>query len=192
MKAMKTSIFIIAVSALLISPLTYGQKMDVNVKNSTVEWVGRKIGSSHDGNIHIKSGSLQLENGNITAVNIVMDMTTITNNDLKNPGSNAKLVGHLKSDDFFGVDNYPTASFKLTRSSGFSNGKARLTGDLTIKGKTESISFEVVRDGDAYLATIDIDRSKFDVRYGSDSFFDNLGDRAIDDLFTLYVKLVLS
>ncbi len=79
----------------------------------------------------------------------------------------------------------------MTKSSKFSNGKATLTGDITIKGKTESISFEVERAGKEYTAKVDIDRSKFDVRYGSNSFFDNLGDKAIDDIFTLDIKLVV-
>nr|MDA3843984.1 YceI family protein [Candidatus Kapabacteria bacterium] len=73
----------------------------------------------------------------------------------------------------------------------FKNGKATIKGKITIKGKTKNISFIVKRSGNKYKAKIEIDRSKFDVRYGSDSFFDNLGDKAIDDIFTLDVKLVL-
>ena len=119
-------------------------------------------------------------------------MTSITNNDLKNEGYNQKLVGHLKSDDFFGVEKFPTASFEVTQSSKFSNGKATLTGDITIKGTTESISFDAVRAGNEYTAEIEIDRSKFDVRYGSKSFFKDIGDKAIDDIFTLNVKLVVN
>ena len=119
-------------------------------------------------------------------------MTTITNSDLKDEGYNQKLVGHLKSDDFFGVEKFPTASFVVTKSSKFSNGKATLTGDITIKGKTESISFDIVKQSKEYTTKIEIDRSKFDVRYGSDSFFDNLGDKAIDDIFSLNIKLAVN
>ena len=123
------------------------------------------------------------------AGSFVVDMTSITNTDLKDDDSNQKLVGHLKSDDFFGVEKYPTATFDLKESTKFSNGKATVSGEITIKGKKENISFEVERSGKEYSATVDIDRSKFDVRYGSKKFFDNLGDRAINDIFTLYITL---
>jgi len=119
-------------------------------------------------------------------------MTSITNEDITNEGRNQRLVDHLKSDDFFSVESYPTSNFKVTEGTAFADGKATLSGDITIKGKTESISFEVVRNNNEYSAKIPIDRSKFDVRFGSDSFFDNLGDNAIDDIFTLEVKLVLN
>ncbi len=97
----------------------------------------------------------------------------------------------MVTDDFFGVEKYPTANFEITKSSKFSNGKATVTGNLTIKDKTESVSFEVLEKGNTYTAKMEIDRSKFDVRYGSDSFFDNLGDKAIDDIFTLNIKLLV-
>ena len=110
-------------------------------------------------------------------------MNTITCTDLKDDGYNQKLVGHLKSDDFFGVDKYPTANFKVTKSTSFKNGKATLTGNLTIKGITQKISFEVTKIKNVFTANLDIDRSKYNVRYGSNSFFDSLGDAAIDDIF---------
>ena len=169
----------------------FAQKVEVNIKKSSVKWLGEKIGGQHEGTIQVKSGSFELKNDKIAAGNFVIDMTTITNTDLEDEGYNQKLVGHLKSDDFFGVTKYPTANFVLTKSSKFTNGKATITGDLTIKGKTESISFEVAKAGNEYSAKIEIDRSKFDVRYGSNSFFDNLGDKAIDDIFTLDIKLVV-
>ena len=105
---------------------------------------------------------------------------------------NQKLVGHLKSDDFFGVEKYPLATFEVTKASKFINGKSSMSGNITIKGKTESISFEVVRAEKEFSAKVEIDRSKFDVRYDSNSFFDNLGDKAIDDIFTLDIKLVVN
>ncbi len=118
-------------------------------------------------------------------------MTTITCTDIEDGEYNQKLVGHLKSDDFFGVEKFPTAEFVVKKSTKFKNGKASITGDITIKGKTESLTFEVDNDGSNYKAKIDIDRSKFDVRYGSNSFFDNLGDKVIDDIFTLNIQLVI-
>ncbi len=188
---MKTKNFVLALIILLTGNVMVAQKVEVNTKESTIDWHGEKIGGEHEGNIQVKSGYIELKNDQIVAGNFVIDMTTITNTDLEDEGYNQKLVGHLKSDDFFGVEKFPTANFVVTKSSKFTNGKATITGDITIKGKTESISFEVVRAGNEYTGKIDIDRSKFDVRYGSDSFFDNLGDKAIYDIFTLNIKLLV-
>ena len=180
-------VFLVVSSQVLIA-----QTSEVNLDKSSVKWEGKKIGSGHHGEIQLQSGSLEMENGQITGGMFVVDMTSITNEDLTNEDRNQRLVGHLKSDDFFGVEKFPTSKFKVTGSTGFADGKATLTGDLTIKGNTESISFEVEKNNNEYTATIPIDRSKFDVRYGSDSFFDNLGDNAINDIFTLEVKLVMN
>jgi len=187
---MKTKTIVLAFIIMLSGIVMYAQKVEVNPEKSNIEWVGEKIGGQHEGNILLKSGSIELKDNKIVDGNFVVDMTTITNTDLEDEEYNQRLVGHLKSDDFFGVENFPTASFVVTESSKFSNGKATVTGDLTIKGKTERITFDVVRAGKEYSTKIDVDRSKFDVRYGSNSFFDNLGDQAIDDIFTLDIKLV--
>ena len=189
---MKTKSVVLALMIMLSGSVMFAQKAEVNVQKTSIEWLGKKIGKKHDGNIKVKSGYLELKENEIAAGKFVVDMTSITNNDLKDEGTNQKLVGHLKSDDFFGVKTYPTAEFVITKSSKFNNGTATLTGDLTIKGKTESISFEVVKAEKEYTAKMDIDRSKFDVRYGSNSFFDNLGNAAIDDIFTLNIKLVVN
>jgi len=172
--------------------MAFAQKAEVNTDKSNIEWLGKKIGGQHNGNIDIKSGYLELNNNAIVAGEFVIDMTTITNEDLKNETYNQKLVGHLKSDDFFGVANYPTAKFVVVKSSVDKNGKTIVTGDLTIKNKTEQISFETMVSGKTFTSKIEIDRSKFDVKYGSNSFFDNLGDKAIEDMFTLDITLVLN
>ena len=189
---MKKLNFVFALLILLSSNVLFAQKAEINTEKSSVEWLGKKIGGQHEGHIKVMSGSFELENDKLVAGNFVVDMTSITNTDLENQTYNQKLVGHLKSDDFFGVEKFPTAEFTITKSSKFSNGTASVTGDITIKGKTESISFDVMRAGNEYTAKIDVDRSKFDVRYGSNSFFDNLGDKAIDDIFTLNIKLLVN
>lgn len=169
----------------------FAQKKEVNTQESVVQWSGKKIGKAHHGEVQLQSGYFEFSNGDITGGEVIMDMTTITNHDLENEEFNGKLVGHLKSDDFFGVEKYPTASFVVTGATGFNNGKATVTGEITIKGKTEPVSFEVMKKGDLYSAKVTVDRSKFDVRYGSDSFFDNLGDSAIDDDFVLNIDLAM-
>lgn len=167
------------------------QKSEIKLDQSVVKWTGNKIGGSHTGEIKIKSGNFEFEDGDLTNGVIVMDMNSITNSDLEDEGYNQKLVGHLKSDDFFGVEKYPTATFRVSEASEFKNGKATVTGVLTIKGKSENVSFDVIKKDNLYSSQLKVDRSKYDVRYGSNSFFDNLGDKAIADIFILDIQLVL-
>nr|WP_321452070.1 YceI family protein [uncultured Carboxylicivirga sp.] len=183
----------VALAALLVSVSvsTFAQKQEIKSVDSKVVWTGKKIGGSHTGEIQIKDGYLNLKNGKLTGGKIVIDMNSITNTDLENEGYNAKLVGHLKSDDFFGVANYPTSEFVINKVTELSGDKATVNGTITIKGKTQDISFDVLKKGSAYTAQIEVDRSKFDVRYGSGSFFDNLGDKAIDDIFILDIELAI-
>ena len=166
----------------------------VNNAESKVIWNGKKVTGEHMGTVAIKSGNLEIVNGNLTGGSFQIDMTTITSTDLEGEYLQ-KLNGHLKSDDFFGVENFPTATFIITKvEANGANGKYKVTGDITIKETTKSISFDtqLVTEGDKVIAVSDItiDRSEFDVRYGSGSFFDNLGDKTIYDDFTLQVKLV--
>lgn len=188
---MKIINFVIALSIILSSNALMAQKVEVDTEKSTIGWLGKKLTGEHSGNILVKSGSLEVDDNALIAASFTIDMASITNTDLEDPTYNQKLVGHLKTDDFFGVEKYPTADFVLTKASKFENGKASVTGDITIKGKTESITFDVNHKGNEYHATMKIDRSKFDVKYGSDSFFDNLGDKVIEDIFTLDVKLIV-
>lgn len=176
---------------MLLSSLAFAQKGNIDTDTSNVEWVGKKIGGQHEGTIKIKSGNLELEGKKIISGNIVIDMTTIVNTDLSDKEYQDKLVGHLNSGDFFGVEKFPTANIVLSKESKFKKNKAQVTGKLTIKGKTENITFDLVKTEGKYIATIDIDRSKFDIRYGSNSFFDNLGDKAIADIFTIKISLVI-
>lgn len=187
---MKTMKFLGVLFLLAITLSASAQRKEINVERSTVKWTGSKIGGSHHGEIKIKSGNFDFNNGDITGGNVVMDMKSITNTDLKDQESNQKLVGHLKSDDFFAVDKYPTSSFKVTKATKFTDGKATVTGVLTIKGKSETVSADVTRKGETYTTQLKVDRSKYDVRYGSKSFFDNLGNNVIDDIFILDIQLV--
>lgn len=189
---MKTKNLVLAFIMMVTGSALIAQKAEVNTEKSSIEWLGKKIGGQHEGFIQLKSGYLDLKDEKIVAGKFVVDMNSITCTDLENEEYNQKLVGHLKSDDFFGTETYPTSSFVVTKSSGFNNGTAMVTGELTIKGKKENMTFDVVKSGSVYTAKLVIDRSKFDVRYGSNSFFDNLGDKAIDDNFTLKIKLVVN
>ena len=182
---------LVAVLVLAASVATFAQKKEVKQDASVVKWTGKKIGGSHHGEIDVKSGYFEFNNDKIVGGEVVIDMSSISNKDLDNEEYNQKLVGHLKSDDFFGVEKYPTSKFVVTKATKFENGKASVTGKLTIKENTEEVTFDVVKNGNTYNAEVEVDRSKFDVRYGSNSFFDNLGDKAINDIFTLDISLAL-
>ncbi|GAB4244604.1 MAG: YceI family protein [Ekhidna sp.] len=187
-----TKAFIVS---LLISWAGLGDKdAKVNVDESTVEWVGKKVTGQHNGTIQLQGGRLEMDdNGNLTGGIFTIDMSSITCLDLSGEYK-GKLEGHLKSDDFFGVEKYPTSTFTITKAVPQGPGKYKIVGNITIKGTTEEIQFPAnveVKDGKVTAtADITIDRSKFDVRYGSGSFFDNLGDKTIYDNFDLSVKLV--
>ncbi len=176
--------------ALMISGyLVNAQSIEMKPEKTTIEWLGKKIGGQHNGEIQLKSGQMEIRDNEIVKGNFVIDMTSITNTDLEDEGYNQKLVGHLKSDDFFGVAKYPTAKLVISEGGKFTNGKTTVTGKITIKGKTETITFDVIKGSGQYTAKLEIDRSKFDVKYGSNSFFDNLGDKAINDIFTIDVQI---
>lgn len=166
----------------------------VDTSQSQLTWKAYKVTGEHEGTVSLKSGNLQFEDGKLTGGSFIIDMTSINNTDLSG-NMKAKLEGHLKSPDFFNVEEHPTASFVITRViSRGTPGDYKIVGNLTIKNITKEIKFlaKVTEEGDKVVANADItvDRAEFDVRYGSGSFFDNLGDRTIYDEFDIHVKLV--
>ena len=187
---MKTIKSIFTVGLIMLSVTIFAQELKVNVKKSTLKWHGEKVTGEHFGNINLKEGKLNWMDNKITSGEFIIDMQSITNTDLEDPDYNAKLVGHLKSDDFFGVEKYPEARLLIKSCSNFVNNKAAVTADLTIKGITHPVEFTAVKSGDSFTAKITVDRAKYDVRYGSGSFFDNLGDKTIYDNFELTVSIV--
>lgn len=174
------------------------QRMNVDTKASNVTWLGEKVTGSHDGDIQISSGFVTMEDGLISAATVTIDMTTINTLDLEG-SSKASLDGHLKSDDFFGTSQFPTAQFELNsiqpiRAENGMNFAA--TGTVTIKGRTAEVSFPVKVEQGVKTVSIagemKLDRSQFDVRFRSKSFFDasELGDKLIYDEFTIGFELV--
>jgi polyisoprenoid-binding protein YceI len=196
---MKKTILLIAFSIVAIGYNAIAGKdgkstMSVNAEESKVVWLGKKVTGEHTGEIQMAYGDLQFDGEKLTGGSFEIDMQSITNSDIENEEYNQKLVGHLKSDDFFGVEKYPKASFVMTEVEHTKAGKYHIKGDLTIKGITKSIEFPAqvtMLDTKATAtASITVDRSEFNVRYGSGSFFDGLGDKMIYDDFTLDVTLV--
>lgn len=163
-------------------------KKTVDTNASTVTWEGEKVTGSHNGTIQLESGHFLMDGEKITGGEFVMDMSSITVTDLSGD-SKGKLEGHLKSDDFFGVEKHPKAKLVITSAAKKGDGKYGVVGDLTIKEKTNSITFDLEMTESTASTTLNIDRSKYDVRYGSGSFFDNLGDKTIYDNFKVDVNL---
>lgn len=195
MKKLLTMLASIALASLMSftgpqKPASY----NVDIKSSQVVWKAYKVTGSHTGNIQLKSGNLEFTNGALTGGKFEIDMNSIACTDLSGEYA-GKLVGHLKSDDFFGVATYPTSKFVITKVvSRGTPGAYKIQGDLTIKGITQSIKFnaDLKEDGSKTVAEakITVDRSDYNIRYGSGSFFENLGDKTIYDDFDLEIKLV--
>ena len=147
----------------------------VNIEASTVKWIGSKITSSHEGDIKISSGKLVIDHGKLVGGEFVIDMTSIICTDLKPNEGGDKLVKHLKADDFFGVENHPISTLKITNVSHVSASNYLITADLTIKGITHPVDFnaDVRINNKAYLATATLvfDRTKYGIEYNSGSFF---------------------
>jgi len=179
--------------ALFVSSAVLAGSHVIDASKSTVSWYGKKVTGEHHGAIQIQGGSLEVVDGEIKGGTVTIDMQSITNEDISDDGMKQKLVGHLKSDDFFAVASHPTATLVLTdvKKSG---SNYTFTGDLTIKGTTKPVSFQATStsegDGVKVEGELIIDRSDYDVRYGSKSFFDNLGDKMIYDDFTLNFVVV--
>lgn len=166
------------------------EKKEVNVDKSTVTWKGYKVTGSHEGTIALKSGYLMMDGKKLTGGKFIVDMPTLTVTDLEGD-SKGKLEGHLKSDDFFGVNNHETSELVFTSVEPFNKNSYTVNGDLTIKGITKPITLVVsIFEGKA-TATMKVDRTKYDIKYGSGSFFDDLGDKTIYDEFDLVVDLAL-
>lgn len=182
----------IAIFLFLFATVQLGSAQKVNTETSTIEWIGKKITGQHSGTIALQSGELDMKDGTLAGGSFVIDMTSMAVTDLSGGGAE-KLKGHLMSDDFFGTATHPTATLMITdvNKAGL-KGELMVTGDLTIKGVTEVINFPVVMEGETATADLLVDRTKYGIKYGSGSFFDNLGDKAIDNDFSLKVKLDLS
>lgn len=168
-------------------------KYSVDTTASKVEWTGKKVTGAHNGTINVKSGSVMIDGKKIVGGEFVIDMTTIKDVDLTDAEYNKKLIGHLSSDDFFSIQKFGEAKLVVKTVKETAPGKAEITGDLTIKGKTNPITFpaEVKWEGDKVMASgkMMIDRTKYDIKYNSGKFFQNLGDKLINDEFELSFNL---
>lgn len=170
----------------------------LDMQASTVAWHGKKVTGEHNGTIAFQNGEFGVDADKITAGNFEIDMNTIINLDLTDEATNKKLVDHLKSDDFFSVEAFPTSKFEITTVAplndaakpGFNH---TITGNITIRDVTKSISFpaNVKIEGGVLTANadFDIDRTDFGLKYGSGKFFQDIGDKMIYDNFNLKINI---
>ena len=159
---------------------------------SSLVWTGREVStSSHYGTINFTSGQFEIADGLISQGEFLVDMTSITVEDLTG-GSKERLEGHLRSDDFFSVESFPTAHLYISSSEVISNGKWMVNGFLTIKDISHPVLFEMVNTEDGWNANLVFDRSKYNVKFRSGTFFENLGDKLIYDDIELKINLKTS
>lgn len=174
--------------ALVVAVTANAQTKTVKAGESKVTWKGYKVTGSHEGTVNLKSGELEFKDDKLVGGSFVVDMTSIGATDLEGEYK-GKLDGHLKSEDFFGVDKYPTAKLQITKAVAKGKNSYTVTANLTIKKATHTVTFDMSVYGSKATATLKVDRTKYDIRYGSGSFFDNLGDKTIYDEFDLVVDL---
>lgn len=166
------------------------EKFVVQTDKSKIEWLGKKVTGQHAGTVNVKDGSLIFNGSKLTGGQFNIDMTSIADVD-----GSARLIGHLKSPDFFDVEKHAVSTFVITNVTPNGQDNVNITGNLTIKGISNPLTFPatVKRSGGVVVATangIKVDRTKYDIKYGSKTFFGSIGDKAIDDEFTLTISLL--
>jgi len=197
---MKKFVGLLGIALFIVSVAVAGQKdaaqstLKVDTKASKVYWNAKKVTGEHSGVLSVADGTVYVQGEKVTGANINLDMNTIDCTDLEGEWKD-KLIGHLRSDDFFSVEKHPKATFAI-KSVEKEGAQYKLVGDLTIKGIKHEISFpadvKVVGDKLTANGTATIDRTKYDIRYGSGKFFEGLGDKMIYDTFDIRFELVAS
>ena len=164
--------------------------LSFNLENSNIKWTGTELTSkTHHGSLKLTQADLVIVDSKITGGEFTVDMTSLNVEDLEGEWKE-KLEGHLSSDDFFSIEKFQTASLKVLNSNSLENGSFNVNGELTIKDITHPIEFTITKNDDNnYNANLTFDRSKYDVKFRSGTFFENLGDKLILDDIDLEVSL---
>ena len=157
----------------------------IDTTQSNLKWTGQKPTSEHWGSLQFSSGNIEIRQDKWVGGEFNVDMTSMTVDDIKGP-KGAKLLRHLKNDDFFGVDQFDTATLRITSTKG-----EQIEGDLTIKGKTHPISFNYKKEKEAYTGKMIFDRTLYGITYKSKSIIEGLGDKFIKDQVIVDFKIVL-
>ncbi|AXG74885.1 YceI family protein [Flavobacterium arcticum] len=187
MKNLKT--IAIALVLTLGTITTKAQDKKINTSKSQVEWVGKKVTGEHSGVISFKEGVLNFKSGKLTGGSFTVDMTSIEVTDLKAGEGKEKLEGHLKATDFFGTDAHKEATLVFTSVKATGGNKYAVIANLTIKGITKPVTFDLTVAKNSATTEFKVDRTKYGIEYNSGSIFDGLGDKVIYDDFELTVNL---
>lgn len=184
-------------SLLLLSTIAFAeQPLDVALDKSSISWKGSKVTGYHTGTVKLKTADAKMTESNLIKGDFEIDMSSIDVTDIKDPKDNAKLQSHLKSPDFFKIAAFPVSKFKITEAKpaeleGQNNYLVK--GELEVLGVSNKIEFpaEVNFEGNNFTAQADvtIDRTKWNIQYGSGKFFKGLGDRLIYDDIELSINL---
>ena len=164
------------------------QTIKIDAAKSSIEWLAKKVTGQHNGTVNFKDGALVFKRKALKGGSFTVDMNSLTATDLQGEYQ-GKLDGHLKAEDFFGTSKFPTASLVFKKIATKSANLYTVTADLTIKGITKPITFDLAVNGNAATTTFNVDRTKYDIKYGSKSFFASIGDKAINDEFELKIAL---
>ncbi|UKJ08396.1 YceI family protein [Solitalea lacus] len=171
----------------------------IDPSQTNIVWFGKKVTGMHSGALQLSEGYITMKNEKLAGGTFEFDMKSITVSDLKDPNYNQKLVSHLKSDDFFAVDKFPTAKFEITKAKHLGKNQYAVTGNLTVKGITKEVmipAFVSISDNGGAVAVITnkfkINRIQFDIKYRSANFVEDIGDKAIDDDFELEVTQMIA
>jgi len=194
---MKKSVFLFSFLMLGITLSATAQNLKVDARSTSVAWKATKVSGGHNGTVGIKSGDIQMDGNKLKSAKIVLDMTNIVCLDIKDKETNGKLVGHLHSDDFFSTAKNPTVTFdlsKATETRGEAGANYTITGKLTIKGITQDVTFPstvTYMNGQMKATgTMKFDRTKYEIKYNSGTFFSGLGDYMINDEVEVGFNLV--
>lgn len=187
MKNLKTIAFALVLAVTTMTATAQDKK--INAAKSKISWVGEKVTGKHEGTINVKDGVLNFKGGKLSGGNVTVDMNSINVTDLKAGEGKEKLEGHLKDADFFGTNKFATSKVVFKSVKAKTAGVYTVTADLTIKNITKPVTFDLTVGKNSATSTFKVDRTKYGIEYGSKSFFESIGDKAIYDEFELTVNL---
>ena len=172
----------------LVAVTITAQTKKIDIAGSSIEWLGKKVTGQHNGIVNFKDGALVFKEKALKGGSFTVDMNSLTATDLKGEYQ-GKLNEHLKADDFFGTEKYPTSSLVFKNIEAKAKDVYTVTADLTIKGITKPIAFDITVKGNTATTTFNVDRTKYGIEYNSKSIFSSIADKAINDEFELKVNL---